>query len=231
MGWLVDESGQPQPGWLLLPVSSGTVRKGPILCACTCIGTCMHVLYMYRFRYRITSVNVSLYSIVINKHFIQWIAAFVHVGYMYFHVHVHVLYIVHTSSIQGVYKCVRNVHFLSFLQYYYHSMLVAIIGTAIFIRLNWIIKCTLNLVALIVYLVVILDVRHCLFDNYDKSVYGICRRYMYMHVHVFTATGTCMYSRRHQKVSVPFAFCLCSVLRAIWVGFALGNRAVCVGFV
>ena len=148
---------------------------------------------------------------------------------MYFHVHVHVLYIVHTSSIQGVYKCVRNVHFLSFLQYYYHSMLVAIIGTAIFIRLNWIIKCTLNLVALIVYLVVILDVRHCLFDNYDKSVYGICRRYM--HVHVFTVTGTCMYSRRHQKFSVPFAFRLCSVLHAICVGVALGNRAVCVGFV
>ena len=131
--------------------------------------------------------------------------------YFHVHVHVHVLYIVHTSSIQGVYKCVRNVHFLSFLQYYYHSMLVAIIGTAIFIRLNWIIKCTLNLVALIVYLVVILDVRHCLFDNYDKSVYGICRRYSLLQTHACTV-----------GVIKKFPYCLCSVCVLFCVLFAWG---------
>jgi hypothetical protein len=60
-------------------------------------------------------------------------------------------------------------------QYFYHSMLVAIIGSAIFIRLNWIIKSTITLMAIVLYLYVIHGTRRCLFDNYDKSVYGICR--------------------------------------------------------
>ena len=50
---------------------------------------------------------------------------------------------------------------------------------------------------------------------------------------VYTATYFCIrtHSVWHQKkVSVPFAFRLRSVLRAICVGFALGNRAVYVGF-
>lgn len=61
-----------------------------------------------------------------------------------------------------------------FPQYFYYSAMLAMIGTTIFIRLNWIIKGLLNLMALVVYLVVIAEVRHCLFDNYDKSVFGIC---------------------------------------------------------
>ena len=39
-----------------------------------------------------------------------------------------------------------------------------------------------------------------------------------------------MYSRRHLKVSVPFAFRLHSVLHAICVALVLGYRSVCVGF-
>jgi len=60
-------------------------------------------------------------------------------------------------------------------QYFYYSAIVAIIGTAVFIRLNWIIRSLLNLIALVIYLIVILFIQSCLFDNYDKSVYGICR--------------------------------------------------------
>ena len=48
------------------------------------------------------------------------------------------------------------------------------IGTVIFIRMNWLIKFSLNLAAFIVYAVVVLDFRSCFFDNYDKTVYGIC---------------------------------------------------------
>ena len=53
--------------------------------------------------------------------------------------------------------------------------MVAIIGTAVFIRLNWIIKFVINLIALVIFLVIICSHQACLFDNYDKSVYGICR--------------------------------------------------------
>jgi hypothetical protein len=52
--------------------------------------------------------------------------------------------------------------------------MVAMIGTVIFIRMNWLIKCLLNLLAFIVYAVVVLDVASCLFDNYDKTVFGFC---------------------------------------------------------
>lgn len=52
--------------------------------------------------------------------------------------------------------------------------MVAMIGTVIFIRMNWLIKCLLNLIAFVVYAVVVLDIRSCLFDNYDKTVFGIC---------------------------------------------------------
>lgn len=48
------------------------------------------------------------------------------------------------------------------------------IGSAIFIRMNWIIKAILNFIVLIVFIVVISVIRPCLFDNFDKSVYGIC---------------------------------------------------------
>ena len=61
------------------------------------------------------------------------------------------------------------------LQYFYYSAMVAIIGTAVFIRLNWIIKSVINVIALIIFLVIICSYQACLFDNYDKSVYGICR--------------------------------------------------------
>lgn len=61
-----------------------------------------------------------------------------------------------------------------FPQYFYLSVMVAMIGTVIFIRMNWLIKCSLNLVAFVVYAVVVLDVRSCLFDNYDKTIFGFC---------------------------------------------------------
>lgn len=50
------------------------------------------------------------------------------------------------------------------------------IGSVIFIRLNWLIKSVLNVLAFIVYLVVVLEISACLFDNFDKSVYGICMK-------------------------------------------------------
>ena len=59
-------------------------------------------------------------------------------------------------------------------QYFYFSVMVAMIGSVIFIRMNWLIKFLLNLLAFIIYAVVVLDVRSCLFDNYDKSVFGFC---------------------------------------------------------
>ena len=40
--------------------------------------------------------------------------------------------------------------------------------------MSWIIKALLNLIALVVYIVVITGVRSCLFDNFDKTIYGIC---------------------------------------------------------
>ena len=55
-------------------------------------------------------------------------------------------------------------------QYFYYSAIVAIISTAVFIRLNWIIRSLLNLIALVIYLIVILYIQSCLFDNYDKRL-------------------------------------------------------------
>lgn len=52
--------------------------------------------------------------------------------------------------------------------------MVAMIGTVMFIRMNWLYKALLNLIAFIVYTVVVIDIRSCLFDNYDKTIYGIC---------------------------------------------------------
>ncbi len=43
--------------------------------------------------------------------------------------------------------------------------------------------------------------------------------HVHVHVHVSFILSSFLYSRHHKKVSVPFAF-----------RFALGNRAVCVGF-
>ena len=65
---------------------------------------------------------------------------------------------------------------------------LAIIGTAVFIRLNWIIKSVINLIALIIFLVIICSYQACLFDNCDKSVYGICRPCVqYVELKVFAA--------------------------------------------
>ena len=52
--------------------------------------------------------------------------------------------------------------------------MVAMIGSVIFIRMNWLIKALLNLSAFIVYTVVVTEIRSCLFDNFDKTVFGIC---------------------------------------------------------
>ena len=40
--------------------------------------------------------------------------------------------------------------------------------------MNWFFKAVLNFIALVVFIVVITSVRFCLFDNFDKNVYGIC---------------------------------------------------------
>lgn len=50
------------------------------------------------------------------------------------------------------------------------------IGSVMFIRLNWLIKSVLNMLVFGMYLVVVLSISHCLFDNFDKSVYGICTK-------------------------------------------------------
>ena len=54
--------------------------------------------------------------------------------------------------------------------------MLAMISTAMFIRMNWIIKAVLNLIALIIFIIVVSVIQPCLFDNFDKTVYGICRR-------------------------------------------------------
>lgn len=52
--------------------------------------------------------------------------------------------------------------------------MLAMIGSAIFIRMNWFIKAMINFIALIMFVLVITVIRPCLFDNFDKTVYGIC---------------------------------------------------------
>ena len=52
--------------------------------------------------------------------------------------------------------------------------MVAMIGSAIFIRMNWMFKAVLNIIAFVVYAIVIAYTSHCLYDNYDLNVYGIC---------------------------------------------------------
>lgn len=52
--------------------------------------------------------------------------------------------------------------------------MVAMIGSVIFIRMNWLIKAVLNIIAFIVYIIVVVGVRNCLFDNFDKTVFGFC---------------------------------------------------------
>lgn len=64
----------------------------------------------------------------------------------------------------------------TYTQYFYYSAMLAMIGTAMFIRMNWIIKAVLNLIALIIFIIVVSVIQPCLFDNFDKTVYGICRR-------------------------------------------------------
>lgn len=50
--------------------------------------------------------------------------------------------------------------------------MVAMIGSVIFIRMNWLYKAMLNLIAFIVYTVIVNVTRSCLFDNFDKTIYG-----------------------------------------------------------
>lgn len=52
--------------------------------------------------------------------------------------------------------------------------MLAIISVSVFVRLNWIYKSLMSSLAVLVYIVIVLAVRPCLFDDYDKSVYGIC---------------------------------------------------------
>ena len=52
--------------------------------------------------------------------------------------------------------------------------MLSMIGIAMFIRMNWMIKAFLNLITLIIFIIVISTIRPCLFDNFDKTVYGIC---------------------------------------------------------
>ena len=69
-----------------------------------------------------------------------------------------------------------HTHTHTHTQYFYYSAMLAMIGTAMLIRMNWIIKAVLNLTALIIFIIVVSVIRPCLFDNFDKTVYGICRR-------------------------------------------------------
>ncbi len=59
-------------------------------------------------------------------------------------------------------------------QYFTFCAMVAMIGSAIFIRMNWLFKAVLNIIAFIIYTAIIAGSDHCLFDNYDLTVYGIC---------------------------------------------------------
>ena len=80
---------------------------------------------------------------------------------------------VHVHVCQFSAHCLRPLAHMH-TQYFYYSAMLAMIGTAMFIRMNWIIKAVLNLIALIVFIIVISVIRPCLFDNFDKTVYGIC---------------------------------------------------------
>lgn len=52
--------------------------------------------------------------------------------------------------------------------------MLAVISVAVFVRLNWFYKALISLVAVGVYIGVILGVQYCLYDNYDKFVFGFC---------------------------------------------------------
>ena len=89
--------------------------------------------------------------------------------YTHAHIHTHVLTHTHTHTHSHNHPRVHT-------QYFYYSAMLAMIGTAMFIRMNWIIKAVLNFIVLIIFIIVVSVIRPCLFDNFDKTVYGICRR-------------------------------------------------------
>ena len=53
-------------------------------------------------------------------------------------------------------------------------------------------KAIVNSVALVVYLVVILDVQSCVFDNYDRNFYFTCERYVSVHVCLCVCLCVCI---------------------------------------
>ncbi|XP_065903234.1 adenylate cyclase type 6-like [Dysidea avara] len=59
-------------------------------------------------------------------------------------------------------------------QYFFLCALLAMMSTVVFVRLNWITKTVINLTAVSVYTGIIAGARHCLFDNFDRAVYGLC---------------------------------------------------------
>ncbi|XP_019850469.1 PREDICTED: adenylate cyclase type 2-like [Amphimedon queenslandica] len=59
-------------------------------------------------------------------------------------------------------------------QYIYYCCLLALLSTAVYIRLNWLFKGLITLIGLIVYLYIMLGPQSCLYDNYDKRVLGYC---------------------------------------------------------
>ena len=69
---------------------------------------------------------------------------------------------------------ITHTHTHTHTQYFIYSAMVAMIGSLIFIRMNWLFKAALNLAAFIVYMVIIGHVGFCLFDNHDSFVYGSC---------------------------------------------------------
>lgn len=66
--------------------------------------------------------------------------------------------------------------YLFSMQYIYYCCLLALLSTAVYIRLNWLFKGLITLVGLIVYLYIILGPQSCLYDNYDRRILGYCVR-------------------------------------------------------
>ena len=100
-------------------------------------------------------------------------------------------------------------------QYFYYSAMIAMIGSVIFIRMNWLYKALLNLIAFIVYTVVVLGTQSCLFDNYDKTIFGFCtscdqfiETKTYSSILLFTVLCATILLGRHVSPQLSASLCL-----------------------
>lgn len=63
---------------------------------------------------------------------------------------------------------------LSPFQYFLLSFELALLATAVFVRINWIIKIVITLLTTVAFWLVVLVQHPCIMDNRDRVVNGLC---------------------------------------------------------